>query len=123
MQHALADVRVEHERAGEVGAAAVPVAQQRRRRRRDEQLRRRAEPVVDLLPGRRLEGDDELQRPARDLGRPGAGSVCAKPSAVAPAAPSGTRVSRCAADSTTTQVASAVDARRRSARPARWPAW
>ena len=95
VQHALADLRVQLQRAGEVGAAAVAGADERRRRRLDDQLRGRAEAVVDLLSRRWLEGDHQLQRrpPRRS---PGAACGARTRRCGRPAAPSGSRVSRCA---------------------------
>ena len=74
------------------------------RRRRDQQPRRRAVAVVELLARRRLEHHDQLERarPRRPVAAAGCGTRPARPASHAWSG-SRTRVSRCAADSTTSR--------------------
>ena len=91
-----------------------------RRRRLDEQLGRRPEPVVDLLPRRRLERDHELHLAGADLGDRALGGV-GEPGGRAAAAPSGTGPA--GARPTRPRRGARRRRTRRSARPARSPAW
>ena len=85
------------------GAAAGARHEQLGRRRRHDQVRRRAVPVVELLTGRRGEQHLERQRPGEP--RRWARAACGTPPAPTSSASSGSarRVSRCAADSTTSR--------------------